>query len=299
MPEPGLLVKLVHAIPTEQNRRKDRMTTTVSSGISTDDVYFLTYLGDKEITGAGTSLSPAELELLVLIDGKAKVGQIQSSATNLQPQLVIEMLGKLLARGLIAPQEIDLGSFLDSPPAAESGTAIPNDGAIARGVASLQQNGYIVRIARRAPSERMLTKSQKINVVVVEDDEPLARLMQVALTDAGFVVHIAANRAEIVQALRRPPLPELILLDVMLPDADGFHVLGKLREHPVLKDVPVIMVTGKATRESVLKGLQRGANGYITKPFKVPVLCTAVRAVLGLDTDGHDAAASELWDIES
>jgi two-component system, OmpR family, response regulator len=68
----------------------------------------------------------------------------------------------------------------------------------------------------------------------------------------------------------------------MLPDADGFDILLRVRQHPVLKDVPVIMLTGKATREAVLKGIAAGADGYITKPFEPHALLRAVRTVLGL-----------------
>jgi len=68
-----------------------------------------------------------------------------------------------------------------------------------------------------------------------------------------------------------------------LPDADGFDILRKIREHPALRVVPVIMVTGNATREGVLKGLAAGADGYITKPFEPDNLVATIRAVLGLE----------------
>ena len=67
----------------------------------------------------------------------------------------------------------------------------------------------------------------------------------------------------------------------MLPDIDGFEVLGRIRSHPSLKALPVVMLTAKATRESVLKGLHLGADGYVTKPFEIEVLMDAVRTVLG------------------
>ena len=73
-----------------------------------------------------------------------------------------------------------------------------------------------------------------------------------------------------------------MLLDVVLPDIDGFEVLTRLKQHDVLKTIPVIMMTAKATREAVLKGLQRGADGYITKPFDVDIISHAIHSVLGL-----------------
>jgi two-component system OmpR family response regulator len=68
----------------------------------------------------------------------------------------------------------------------------------------------------------------------------------------------------------------------MLPDADGFDILAAIRRHPALSAVPVVMLTAKATREGVLKGLAGGADGYITKPFEMDVLMKAIGVVLGL-----------------
>jgi len=68
----------------------------------------------------------------------------------------------------------------------------------------------------------------------------------------------------------------------MLPDIDGFDVLARVRQHDAMKDVRIIMMTAKATREAVLKGLERGADGYVTKPFEVDVLLKAVKTVAGV-----------------
>ena len=66
------------------------------------------------------------------------------------------------------------------------------------------------------------------------------------------------------------------------PDIDGFDVLARVRQHDAMKDVRIIMMTAKATREAVLKGLERGADGYVTKPFEVDVLLKAVKTVAGV-----------------
>jgi two-component system OmpR family response regulator len=92
---------------------------------------------------------------------------------------------------------------------------------------------------------------------------------------------MALKRDDIAIGLRQP-LPDLILLDVNLPDVNGFDILAKMRQHPVLKIIPVVMLTAEATRESVLKGLQGGADGYVTKPFEPDLLVNAVKAVLGI-----------------
>lgn len=135
-----------------------------------------------------------------------------------------------------------------------------------------------------------------LTAVVVDDEPMLAKFIQSYLSFEGFKVRTAANRAEIVAALREPPIPDLILLDVMLPDADGFDILERVRQHSALKNVPVIMLTAKTTRESVIRGLTGGADGYITKPFGAEALMQAVRAVVGLPEDpAASANSSDPW----
>jgi len=103
------------------------------------------------------------------------------------------------------------------------------------------------------------------------------------VNDADYVItQFAPMNAEVVAAMRRPAPFDLVLLDVQLPDVDGFFLLARMREHPVLKYVPVIMLTASATPAAVLKGLQLGADGYVTKPFQLDPLMKAVHTVLGL-----------------
>ena len=257
--------------------------------INSEDIYFLTHLGQSELAAAGTSLSRSELELLVLIDGKATVSQVQASAGHLAPGEVIEVLDKLLRSEHIALQQFDLGDFFGASAPGEWKGKMPSNRAIARGVSTLQHDGYIVRIARRPPSVPRLARDRKLTVMVVEDEPQLAEVMRKVLGLAGFVARVAANREQIVAAFRQPPLPDLVLLDVMLPDTDGFNVLAGMRQHPMLREVPVVMVTGTATREAVLSGLRGGANGYITKPFHIEVLVKAVKTVLGIEVSDQKA----------
>jgi DNA-binding response OmpR family regulator len=98
---------------------------------------------------------------------------------------------------------------------------------------------------------------------------------------AGFDVRTAKNRAEINTEVNRPLLPDLLLLDIMLPDADGLQILGRLRAHAKFARLPVILMTGKSQVADVKAGLAAGADGYVSKPFKVSALVAAVNLVLG------------------
>ena len=98
----------------------------------------------------------------------------------------------------------------------------------------------------------------------------------------GFEPRMAGNRVEIVAALQVSPLPDVVLLDVNLPDTNGFDILARVRQHPTLKSMRIIMLTSQASREDVMRGMVGGADGYITKPFDNDILIRAVRSVLGL-----------------
>jgi len=239
-------------------------------------VYAVTAKGSAELGEAGTSLSATELELLVLIDGRSTVAQVIKGAPSLPEKAVTDALEKLLRAGHIAPAAdiSGIGLELTSAPQAESESDA--------GLASLQKHGYYVRILRRAAARPKPAAGAKLNVLVVEDDPQLAKLLKMFLQMENLVIRVAGNREEIAAALSQPPQPDLVLLDVVLPDADGFEILTRLRQDEALKSVPVIMCTGKATREAVLDGLLRGADGYVTKPFDVEVVLKAVKTVLGL-----------------
>jgi two-component system OmpR family response regulator len=255
-------------------------------------VYALTAKGTRELKAAATSLTALELKLLVLIDGHSPVSRlVKVFSAQPKPEL-LDALQKLKRAGYIADAggddgagdgSIEASGFFTRPIFPEQKDA----GASAASESDetlqlLRKNGYVARIAKRAAEARKPVKDEKIHVLVVEDDEHLAKLLRMFLVMHDFVPRMAANRDGITAALRIAPKPDVTLLDVTLPDIDGFEVLLRMKQHPVLKSMPVIMITGKATREAVLKGLACGADGYITKPFDVDVISHAVKAVLGL-----------------
>ncbi|MBI4290938.1 MAG: response regulator [Betaproteobacteria bacterium] len=264
------------------------------------DIFALTPKAQRELQGSGTALSPAELEVLVLIDGNATVGETAERVPSDEKATILEIFGKLFLDGFIETAEdqdgtIDFADFFQSiGPVSPSADAIAKaKKQVAATTLLLKQKGYTVRIARKAGAERDIDKTRMLSVIVVEDEAHLAGMLRHVLTAEGFDVRLAKNREEIVAQFRRPPRPDLILLDVILPDADGFDVLHKIRQHPALKTIPVVMLTAQATREAVLKGLEGGADGYITKPFQIDVLLKAVAAVLGLPNEGLAADESE------
>jgi len=123
----------------------------------------------------------------------------------------------------------------------------------------------------------MLDKSsRKFRILVVDDERRMVGFIRLNLEQDGFEVIEAFNGTEALNRLR-DSLPDLILLDVMMPDIDGFDVLRVIRE---ISQVPVIMLTAKSEEEDIVKGLELGADDYITKPFSPRELASRVKAVL-------------------
>ncbi len=118
--------------------------------------------------------------------------------------------------------------------------------------------------------------SRKYRILVVDDERRMVGFIRLNLEQDGFEVIEAYNGTEALERLR-DSLPDLILLDVMMPDIDGFEVLRTIRE---VSQVPVIMLTAKGEEDDKIKGLELGADDYVTKPFSPRELVSRVRAVL-------------------
>ncbi len=147
----------------------------------------------------------------------------------------------------------------------------------------LQKTGFYVAMARHAGGKVPPRNGERHDVLVIEDDRDLLMLVGEVMAKAGFLTRFARNRAEINAEFNKAPLPDIVLLDVALPDADGFQILEKIRGNQKIAKMPVIMMTGKSAVTDVARGLTLGADGYVTKPFKISGLVAAVNTVLALD----------------
>ena len=128
-------------------------------------------------------------------------------------------------------------------------------------------------------------------VYIVEDDANIREIESFALKNSGFAVEAFACAKDFYNGLLKRP-PDLVLLDIMLPDEDGLIVLGKLRSGAGTRKLPVILVTAKTTEVDKVKGLDGGADDYMPKPFGVLELISRGKALLRRST--QDSAAEEL-----
>ena len=116
-------------------------------------------------------------------------------------------------------------------------------------------------------------------IYIVEDDESIREIESIALKNSNYIVSAFENAKEFYKKLDEL-VPDLILLDVMLPDESGYDIVRKLRRRPATQDIPIIMVTAKTTEMDMIKGFDGGADDYIKKPFSIMELITRVKALL-------------------
>lgn len=147
------------------------------------------------------------------------------------------------------------------------------------------------------------------NILIVEDEKPIREMVGFSLGRAGFTVTEAGDISEAFESLAHQ-LPDLILLDWMLPGASGLELARRLKRDELTRDVPIIMLTARGEEEDKVTGLEAGADDYITKPFSPRELQARIRAVLRrsssedesgivriegleLDTESHRVSANQ------
>ena len=116
-------------------------------------------------------------------------------------------------------------------------------------------------------------------VLVVEDEEAISQLLAYNLTKEGFIVEVSADSGEALIAVDEAK-PDLVLMDWMLPNVSGIELCRQLRTKAETRDIPVIMLTARGEEEDRVRGLDVGADDYVTKPFSMTELVARMRAVL-------------------
>ncbi len=117
------------------------------------------------------------------------------------------------------------------------------------------------------------------HIFVVEDEKPISDLLKYNLEKEGFRVSSSENGEEALGIIKEKK-PDLILLDWMLPDLSGIKICQFLKQDSAVRDIPIIMLTAKGEEEDKVKGLNTGAEDYITKPFSFPELLARVKSIL-------------------
>jgi DNA-binding response OmpR family regulator len=120
---------------------------------------------------------------------------------------------------------------------------------------------------------------ENVNILVVEDDDTVALTIERCLRRENYKVTLASSGVQGLQLARRR-IPDLVLLDVIMPGMDGFAVCKEMRADPVLSEVPIIFLTARAKEDDRITGFMAGGDDYLGKPFNVDELLLRIRAVL-------------------
>ena len=149
------------------------------------------------------------------------------------------------------------------------------------GVKSLKKHSYFVNMTR--PRPKRVVDPAKTTVLLVEDDSPTRNILNFILTRGeGYLTRQAFDVKTFVLALQTKPLPNVVILDLELPGGvSGFKILQKIRAHPIIKDMPVIIFSGHSGPQELQQGLSLGADAYLSKPAKAEAIIAAIKGVLG------------------
>lgn len=252
-------------------------------------VYTQTAKGREELAATPGELGPNLKALLGMFDGKLTVEDLQKKLDRVPLDRLLLALQALVNDGFLeaaagpapADDDLDFASFMNRPtPMPTAAQREQAQQATLTSMRALKQSGYFVNIITQS-SRRIAPRSgNKYSILIIDGDQANTLILARTLMLADFDVRSAGREDEVMAELSKPP-PDLILMDVVLPDLVGIEVLAKLREHPVFKSVPVIVVTAQAQHDDVVAALVYGANGFMTKPVKPEALLDSVKSVLG------------------
>jgi two-component system, OmpR family, phosphate regulon response regulator PhoB len=253
-------------------------------------VYRLSAKGKAVLSDAGgTAELPLEYRrLLALLQVDGHIDVIRGRLRRFPDRLIDEWLKELVDLKMIEPARTtakapaDITFSGNEPPhpflADEDKKRLARTTVIAG--ATLLRQGSFLAVDRIANLPRIAKKPAETIVLLVEDDPDQAALAELRLTMAGYQVRTVDGAKALSRFLREEPRPDLLLLDVLLPDGNGFDILGKLRARPEFAMLPIVLLTVQAQLAHIRKGLALGADGYITKPYSKNQLAEVIGRVL-------------------
>lgn len=134
--------------------------------------------------------------------------------------------------------------------------------------------------------------SQKKRILLIEDEEDIASLIKLQAELSGYKLHVEVDGINGFRAIEREK-PDLVILDIMLPGQNGLDVCRKMKNHPELKNIPVVIISAKDEELDVVLGLELGADDYVPKPFSPRILFSRIKAVLRRGKE-HDKSPKSL-----
>ena len=251
--------------------------------------YRLTDAGREAVRGDDLSVPDDYRRILGLVVASTHFDVIRSALRRFPDKLITDWMAELEEIGYLeaipseADLDLDFTKFFARPAApanvtGEDAKRIATEAKSAEKV--LARSGAWIakdRLQNRAAASKPLGDTI---VLIVEDDPDQLALADLRVSMAGYSVRAARCATELLEDLRTQALPDILLLDVMLPDGDGFDILAKLRKHPKFALLPVALLTAKDDPKEIARGLGLGADAYITKPYSKNILADTIGRIL-------------------
>ena len=255
-----------------------------------DSIYRRTASGDKALASNDATVPDEYCRILAVVEGITHADVIRGLLRQFPDALLGDWLSEMEERGLVVSAPADPTHDLDftgplKVARTEPKALTPEDTnrldkqALAARAALNRAGAYLSpdRLQNRRPVAKV---PAEIVILIVEDDPDQAALANLRVSAGGYSVRIARSCKELIEEVGTRALPDLVLLDVMLPDGNGFDVLTNIRRHARLALLPVVMLTVLDKPQEVRRGLGLGADGYVTKPYSKRVLTEVIRSVL-------------------
>ena len=249
--------------------------------------YRLTPAGREAWEGEDTAVPADYRRLLWLMDFHGHAGVIQSLLRHYPRNVLDDWLGEMAELGLIepVPRSEDGGKLGDVTPRPDSTLALGRiqlDEAQRAGAALARTGAYLAadRLQKRSAPQKPPADTV---ILIVEDDPDQLALADLRVSMAGYKVRVGKSVHGFLQSMLDDGPPDLLLLDIELPDGDGFDVLARMRRHQSLNNLPIVLLTAKSEPGDIGRGLVLGADGYVTKPYTKNILADVIRRVLKHD----------------
>lgn len=251
-------------------------------------IYRLSTAGRRAWEKEDATVPAAFRRILGMLETETHTDVVRGYLRRYPDQLILEWLAELEELGLVesrpdmAAHDLDFtGNFKLPQLIAEDRAQLAQESQAAGGV--LARKGVYLAAERLLHRQASAKAPAETVVLIVEDDPDQLALAQLRVRMAGFAARTADSAAALQDALARHEPPDVLLLDIMLPDGDGFDILAGLRRHPAHALLPVVMLTVKSDPADIRRGLALGADGYIVKPYSKKLLEDVLWQVLRLD----------------
>ena len=252
-------------------------------------VYALTELGqDTLTTDASKGNLPQDYRrLLGMIEVGGHVDVLRGRLRRFPDQLIQDWLKELAELKLVESHEagdLDAITFTGAPLPPQPPLTDEDRKRLAKATvvagATLLRQGSFLAAERIANLPRLRKLPMQTVILLVEDDPDQKALGELRITMAGYQVRSVDHAKALSRYLREELRPDLMLLDVMLPDGNGFDILAQLRGRPEFATLPIVLLTAKTALVDIRNGLALGADGYITKPYSKTQLQEVIAHVL-------------------